>query len=161
MNSNMFSKRHTLNRQHCRKLLQNSLAHTNTIRCCVIASYTMQMLHLLKVWLERRMSCCVLGGIESMHPLNLTFGAKTIAIDSCRRITLHEGKTISVHNSDLFIPSFRQRQSYFNLWVFHELTEAAAHSHKSPEQGSLDRYFKHNNNIASISILKYVMNIYK
>lgn len=107
------------------------------------------------------MSCGILSGIESVHPLNLTFGAKTIAIDSCRRITLHEGKTISVHNSDLFIPSFRQRRSYFNLWVFYELTEAAAHSHKSPEQGLLDRYFKHNNNIASISILKYVMNIYK
>lgn len=107
------------------------------------------------------MSCCLLSGIESVQPLNLTFGAKTIAIDSCRRITLHEGKTISVHNSDLFIPSFRQRQSYFNLWVLRELTEAGARSHKSPEQGSLDRYFKHNNNIASVSILKYVMNIQK
>lgn len=94
-----------------------------------------------------------------MQPLNLTFAAKTIAIDSCRRITLHEGKTISVHNSDLFIPSFRQ--SYFNLWMFHELTEAGAFPHKSPEQGLLDRYFKHNNNIASISIFKYVMNIHK
>lgn len=100
------------------------------------------------------MSCCSLGGIESVQPLNLTFGAETIAIDSCRRITPHEGKTISVHNSDLFIPSFRQRQSYFNLWVFRELTEAGAHSHKSPQQGLLDRYFKHNNNIASISIFK-------
>lgn len=107
------------------------------------------------------MSSCLLGGIESVQPLNLTFGAKTMAIDSCRRITLHEGKTISVHNSDLFIPSFRQRQSYFNLWVFGELTEAGAHSHKSQEQGLLDRYFKHNNNIAYISILKYVMNIHK
>lgn len=81
------------------------------------------------------MSRYLLSGIESVQPLNLTFGAKTIAIDFFRRITLHEGKTISVHNSDLFIPSFRQRQSYFNLWVFRELTEAGAHSHKSPEQG--------------------------
>lgn len=106
-------------------------------------------------------SCCLLSGIESVLPLNLTFGAKTVAIDSCRRITLHEGKTISVHNSDLFIPSFRQRQSYFNLWVLRELSEADARSHKSPEQGLLDRYFKHNNNIAPISILKCVMNIHK
>lgn len=52
---------------------------------------------------------------------------------------MHEGKTISVHTSDLFIPSFRQRQSYFNLWVFHELTEAGAHSLKSSEQGLLNR----------------------
>lgn len=107
------------------------------------------------------MSCCLRSGIGSVQPLNLTFGAKTIAIDSCRRITLHEGKTISVHHSDLFIPSFRQRPSYFNLWAFHELTEAGAHSHKSPEPGLLDRYFKHNNNIASISILKCVLNIHK
>lgn len=103
----------------------------------------------------------MLSGIESVLPLNLTFGAKTIAIDSCRRITLHEGKTISAHNSELFIPSFRQRQSCFNSWVFRELTEAGAHSRKSQEQGLLDRYFKHNNNRASISILKCLMNIHK
>lgn len=68
---------------------------------------------------------------------------------------MHEGKTISIHNSDVFIPSFRQRQSYFNLWMFHELTEVGAHPHKSPEQGLLNRCFKHNNNIASISKVCY------
>lgn len=114
----------------------------------------MQMFYTPDFDWEERMLYCLLCGIESAQPLNLTFGAKTIAIDSCRRITLHEGKTISAHNSDLFIPSFRQRQSSFNLWVFRELTEADAHSHKSPEQGLPDRYFKHNNNIASISIFK-------
>lgn len=40
------------------------------------------------------------------------------------------------------------KDSYFNLWVFQELTEAGAHSHKSPEQGLLNRSSKHNNNLA-------------
>lgn len=65
--------------------------------------------------------------IESVQPLDLTFRGKTIVIDSSR-LTLHEGKTISAHNSDLFIPSFRQELSYFNLWLLHELSEALAHS---------------------------------
>lgn len=58
-----------------------------------------------------------LYGIESVQLLNLISETKTKAIDSFERITLHEGKTISVHNSDLFIPSFRR--SHFNLWVLH------------------------------------------
>lgn len=115
--------------------------------------------HLLKIWLER--SAAIHSDTESVQPLNFTFGAKTIDSLLQENHSAWRKNNFCSRSSDLFIPCFRQRQSYFNLWAFCELTEVNARFSRVTNTSLLDIHLKHNNNIASISVLNSVMNIHK
>ena len=92
-----------------------------------------------------------------MQPLNPTFGAKTIATPLGESRCMKEKQYLFTTQIYLFL-ALGSLILIYGCCI--ELSEAAAHSHKSQERALQKRYSKHNRNVALIFILTFAMNIH-